>query len=126
MQPPEEVFAAARAMFKTLWDHRLAADSEAKRALEADLSTIEQVEQFLDGNADADTPSVIATYENRIRALGERKLVMPERIVNCDRPLHNSEALKTSLSFSHAWHSVIGRKSGAEARLHQSAGLHTR
>jgi len=111
VQPSKEVFAAARAMFKTLWDRRLAAGHEAKRALEADLSTIErQVDQFLNRIADTDTPSVIAAYENRIRALEERKLVVSERIANCGRPLPDfDEALKTSLGFLASpyqfWHS---------------------
>ncbi|MGE0605362.1 MAG: recombinase, partial [Xanthobacteraceae bacterium] len=111
MQPSKEVFAAARAMFKPLWDRRLAADHEAKRALEADLSTIErQVEQFLDRIADTDTPSVIAAYENRIRALEEHKLVVSERFAKCGRPLpHFDEALKTALGFlanpCQFWHS---------------------
>src|SRR5690606_30672701 len=90
MQPSENVFAAARAMFKTLWSRRLTAQVETRRTLETERSTIErQVEQFLDRIADTDVPSIVATYEKRIRDLEERKIVLAERIANCGRALPN-------------------------------------
>jgi site-specific DNA recombinase len=88
LQPSEELFSAARSMFKTLWDERIASTNETRRTLEAKLSTLEQqVEQFLDRIAETDMPSIIAAYEKRIRALEERKLLVSERIANCGRPL---------------------------------------
>ena len=101
MQPSENVFAAASAMFKTLWSRRLVSQIEGKRTLEAERSTIErQVEQFLDRIADTDVPSIVATYEKRIRDLEERKIVLAERIANCGRALPDfDDALKTSLDF---------------------------
>jgi site-specific DNA recombinase len=101
MQPSENVFAAARAMFKTLWSRRLASQIESKRTLEAERSVIErQVEQFLDRIADTDVPSIVATYEKRIRDLEERKIVLAERIANCGRALPDfDDALKTPLDF---------------------------
>ena len=88
-------------MFKTLWSRRLASQTESKRALEAERSKIErQVEQFLDRIADTDVPSIVATYEKRIRDLEERKIVLAERIANCGRALPDfDEALKTPLDF---------------------------
>ncbi|HVZ32283.1 MAG TPA: hypothetical protein VG963_07655, partial [Polyangiaceae bacterium] len=86
LQPSEELFSAARSMFKTLWDERIASTNETRRTLEAELSTIEQqVEQFLDRIAETDTATIIAAYEKRIRALEERKLLVSERIANCGR-----------------------------------------
>ena len=111
LQPSEELFSAARAMFKTLWDERIASTNETRRTLEAELSTIEQqVEQFLDRIAETDTPSIIAAYEKRIRSLEERKLLVSERIANCGRPLPDfDEALRTALDFlanpCRFWHS---------------------
>jgi site-specific DNA recombinase len=101
MQPSENVFAAARAMFKTLWNRRLTSQTETKRTLDAERSTIErQVEQFLDRIADTDVPSIVATYEKRIRDLEERKIVLAERIANCGRALPDfDDTLKTSLDF---------------------------
>ncbi len=101
LQPSESLFAAAQAMFKELWDHRLASGEENRRVLTTELSTIErQVEQFLDRIADAATPSVIAAYEKRIRKLEERKLNITEKIANCGRPLRSfDETLRTALNF---------------------------
>lgn len=42
MQPSENVFAAARAMFKTLWSRRLASQVETRRTLESERSKIER------------------------------------------------------------------------------------
>jgi predicted metal-dependent hydrolase len=59
-------------MFKTLWNRRLASQTQTKRSLDAERSTIKrQVEQFLDRIADTDVPSIVATYEKRIRDLEE-------------------------------------------------------
>ncbi len=101
LQPSENVFAAARAMFKTLWNRRLASQAETQRTLDTERATVErQVEQFLDRIADTEVPSIIATYEKRIRDLEERKIVLAERIAHCGRALPDFDhALKTSLDF---------------------------
>lgn len=101
MQPSENVFAAARAMFKTLWNRRLASQVESKRTLEAERSAIEQqVEQFLERIAATDVPSIVTAYEKRIRDLEERKIVLAEGIANCGRALPDfDDALKTPLDF---------------------------
>jgi len=45
-------------------------------------------------------PSVISTYENRIRQLEERRIELNERIANCGRPLRSfDETLRTLLDF---------------------------
>lgn len=45
-------------------------------------------------------PSIVATYEKRIRDLEERKIVLAERITNCGRALPDfDDALKTPLDF---------------------------
>ena len=47
------------------------------QSLKTELAKIErQVDQFLDRIADASVPSVISTYENRIRKLEAEKMVM--------------------------------------------------
>src|SRR5690606_24760016 len=50
--------------------------------------------------AATDVPSIVATYEERIRDLEERKIVLAERIANCGRALPDfDDALKTPLDF---------------------------
>ena len=81
MQPSADLFKAARAMFKDLWDHRLATRAARAKALKADIMKVErQVSQFLDRITDASVPSVIAAYESRIKALEDRKIVLMENI----------------------------------------------
>jgi len=59
---------AASTMFKNLWDHKLLSTQTRARSMQSELGKIEnQVEQFLDRIVDADTPSVIAAYETRIK-----------------------------------------------------------
>jgi hypothetical protein len=69
--------------------------------LKAELAKIEpDAEQFLDGIAQAQLPSLIAAYENRIRRLEKWKLEINEKVANCGRPLRSfDETLKTSLDF---------------------------
>src|SRR5690606_29463424 len=71
------------------------------QGLKDDLAQIErQVEQFLNRIADTDIPSVVNAYEDRIRQLEEKKIVVSERIANCGRPVHTlDETLRTSLDF---------------------------
>ena len=101
MRSAPALFSAARAMFEDLWNHRLATAETRRNGLEIELSKVERgVEQFLDRIAQAQLPSVITAYENRIRQLEERKIEIGERIANCGRPLRSfDETLRTSLDF---------------------------
>jgi glutamyl-tRNA reductase len=81
-----ELFSAARAMSEDLWNHRVATGEARRSSLKTELAKIEcDVEQFLDRIAQAQLPSVITAYENRIRQLEERKIEISERIANCGR-----------------------------------------
>lgn len=101
MQPSAHLFKAARAMFKDLWDHRLATGAERTKALKAELAKVnQQVEQFLDRIADASIPSVVAAYENRIKALEDRKIVLAENIAKTGRPVRSfDETVRTAFDF---------------------------
>jgi hypothetical protein len=101
LQPSQELFRAFHAMFKTLWDARLASGAAQTRSLKSELAKIErEVEQFLDRIAETEVSSVITAYENRIRKLEARKLEVAERIANCGRPLKSfDETLRTEMGF---------------------------
>ncbi len=101
MQPTAPLFKAARAMFKDLWDHRLAMGVERTKALKVELGKVEQqVNQFLDRIVDASVPSVIATYETRIKTLEDRKLVLLEKIGTTGRPVRSfEETVRTAFDF---------------------------
>ncbi len=101
MQPSAQLFNAGRAMFKDLWDHRLATGAERTKALKAELVKVnQQVDQFLDRIADASVPSVITAYEARIKALEDRKIVLAENIAKTGRPVRGfDETLRTAFDF---------------------------
>lgn len=90
-----------KAMFKDLWDHRLASGAERVKTLKAELGKVnQQVEQFLDRIADATVPSVIAAYETRIKALEDRKIVLAEKIATTGRPVRSfDETVRTAFDF---------------------------
>ena len=60
-----------------------------------------EVEQFPDRIADAQTPSVIAAYENRIRKLEEQQIVVAEKIASCGRtlPAHKDLAVPSPRAY---------------------------
>ena len=101
MQPSANLLQAARAMFKDLWDHRLATGATRAKALKTELAKVtEQVEQFLDRIADTTVPSVVAAYEKRIKSLEDRKIVLAENIAHCGRPVRSfDETLRTAFDF---------------------------
>ena len=101
LRPAPELFSAARAMFEDLWNRRLVSAEAAETSLKAELAKTERdVEQFLYRIANAQLPSVITAYENRIRRLEERKIELVEKISSCGRPLRSfDETLRTSLDF---------------------------
>jgi site-specific DNA recombinase len=101
LQPTENLFRAARAMFEELWDRRIANGEQRRSALQSELKLVcKQVEQFLDRIADADMPSVIAAYENRIRDLESRRLLLEEKVATEGRPLRSfNDTLRTAFEF---------------------------
>jgi hypothetical protein len=77
-------------------------DPESQIGLyKTELIAIERkVEQFLDRIADADVPSVVKTYEDRIRKLEADKAAMNEKIAGCGQPARGfDEKLRTALEF---------------------------
>ena len=101
LQPSQRLVEAACAMFKDLWNHRLASGESRARALKKELANIEkQGEHFLDRITETTVPSVITAYENRIRKLEEQKLLLIEKIETGGRPLRSfDEALRTAMEF---------------------------
>lgn len=74
-------------MFKDLWNHRLETQKAGSRSLETETGKIgRKADQLLDRIVDADSPSVIRAYENRINDMEGRKTEMQEKIARCGRP----------------------------------------
>lgn len=101
LQPTEKLFCLARTMFENLWNHRLESAVEKAKMLRAELKKTQRgVDQFLDRIADAQLPSVITAYENRIRKLEAQRIVLQEKIAHCGRPLKCfDDSFRTALDF---------------------------
>ncbi|VAW75400.1 hypothetical protein MNBD_GAMMA13-702 [hydrothermal vent metagenome] len=101
LEPSENIFNLASAMFKELWNHRLVSGESRKRSLKTKLTGTErQIDQFLDRIADAATPSVITAYEKRIARLERDKVEIAEKIASEGKPVRDFDStLRTALAF---------------------------
>ncbi len=123
LRPSRELIQVASRMFKEHWEHLGESQQARKRELQSHIAKIDkECEQFLDRIALAQTPSVIAAYENRIRKLDEEKVITAEKIVSCGRPIQPFDtALRTSLAFLAnpclLWHSEYYEDKRAVLRL---------
>ncbi|MDF2374417.1 MAG: recombinase family protein [Rhizobiaceae bacterium] len=99
--PTEALFEVAKAMFKDLWDHRMAQGEANKKSLAAQLVKIDnQVSQFLERILDASVPSVIGAYEERIQRLEMEKRIIKEKAAESGKPANAfDDALRTALEF---------------------------
>ncbi len=111
LQPTEGLFNLAFAVFRDLWDAKLAGQRSQGGVLKSELALIERkVDALLDRIVDADSDSIVKAYEKRIRDLETQKAVMRDRIANCGRPLTTfSETYRTAFDFLASpcklWHS---------------------
>ena len=101
LRPSENLFQMACEMFRELWDSRLASSQTQAQSIESEVRKIDnQVEQLLDRIVAADSQTLIATYEKRIKALEERKALLNEKVRHCGRPLESFDmTLRTALQF---------------------------
>ncbi len=100
-QPHPQVMTIAAAMFRDLWDQKLAGVESEKKSLRVQIAKIDiQIGQFLDRIVTTEVPSVISAYEDRIRKLEGEKLLLKERIQNSVDPIASfEETLRTALDF---------------------------
>ncbi len=101
LRPTEGLFRVACNMLRDQWDARLSLSHSSARSAKGELRQIEQkIEQFLDRIVETDSPALIASYENRVKALEERKAMLAEKVRNRGRPLESFDAaLRTALRF---------------------------
>lgn len=93
-------------MLREIWDRNLALLGSRTKALKSDLKKLDTlVEQLLERVLEAGVPSVIAAYEDRIRQIEERKLVLRDQIKNEGHPESTYDAtVRTALRFlASAW-----------------------
>jgi site-specific DNA recombinase len=101
LKPSEDLFNLASAIFRDLWDQRLAATTERKKSMSAEVTQIDRkIEQMLDRIVDADSETLIKAYEKRVQDCEAEKLLLTERIANCGRPARDyDETFRTVMEF---------------------------
>lgn len=99
--PSRGVLDLAFRILRDLWAKKLASGDEQLSALRANLHGIElKIDQLLDRIVEADSRSVIAAYERRVRDLEAEKAVTKERMASCGKPLAPfAETYRTALDF---------------------------
>ncbi len=99
--PSENLFAAARLMFRELWDDRSRKRADEKLTLEQQIEKINQkVSQILDRLIDADSQTLITAYEKRINDLEDQRLVLHEKIIKCGTALPDfDKTYRTAINF---------------------------
>jgi len=101
IKPPKPLFDVIEAMFRDFWDERHKLCEERTDQARIELKKLErQEQQFLDRLVQADNPSLIVAYENRVKDIGKQKLILRERIDRKERPQKGfDETFRTALDF---------------------------
>lgn len=87
LQPAPSLVRVAQAMFRDLWDDRVARAEQATAHAKAETARIErQTAQLLDRIVEADNPTVIAAYERRIAKLETEQLLLQEKALAAGQP----------------------------------------
>ena len=101
LQPADNLFALAKAMFKDAWSQRLAQAKQAAVTIKRDINAIDrQVDQLLERIVGAENPTVISAYETKLAKLEKEKLIKAEKLENAGKPRHAfDEMFELSLRF---------------------------
>ncbi len=88
-------------MMREQWQSQLDMEEEQKKAARAELLRLERKsEQLVDRIVQADSQTLVTTYENQIRKLEEARIGLNERIHNCGRPQTSFEdTYRTAFNF---------------------------
>ncbi len=98
VQPTEQLYSLAQAMFRDAWDQRLQQAGAMAHSLKTKVAQLEtQIARLLDRIVDAENPRVISTYEARIGELEKEKLILSSKLENTGQPTHTFEEM-----FEHA------------------------
>ncbi|WP_419740148.1 recombinase zinc beta ribbon domain-containing protein [Ruegeria sp.] len=87
IQPTENLFSLAKAMFKDAWNQKLLQTQHAAASRKKEAAKLQkQIDRLLERIVETDNASVITAYENRIAALERQKLVVNDDIENRGKP----------------------------------------
>ena len=102
LTPSPKLYALGRAMLKKAWDMRIQAAVSRRTHAQSELTRLEKrADQMMDRLVEADSPTLIAAYEAKIRKMEEEKAVLREQAAKKQsEPTHEFEAIyRTALGF---------------------------
>ncbi|SEN51922.1 recombinase family protein [Nitrosomonas marina] len=101
LRPSQNLFYMALDMFRDLWNDRLSKRKQEASFIGQEAQKVERsIAKLLDRIVETDSPSIIVTYENRIRELENRKAELNEKIRTCGTVLPDfDETFRTAFSF---------------------------
>jgi site-specific DNA recombinase len=101
LRPSHDMYRLAVALFRELWDARVAASHGNRAQLQAEVKLLEQqIEQLVDRIVNTESPAVLNAYETRLASLETQKAKAAEMVANCGRPITDFDsAHRTALEF---------------------------
>ncbi len=101
LRPSEELYDLAMKMFKALWDNRLENRTQETSSLKLEATKVEQqIAKLVDRVVITDSPTLLMTYEDRIKNLEAKKIELQEKMAQCGRALPDfDKTYRTAFTF---------------------------
>ncbi len=100
LTPPLQIFNLAKTMLRDLWDMRSNGQEANRKALRHELEQLDRkTGVFLDRIAEADSRSLITTYEAKLREIDEQKIILREQLNRQGVRTTFEEAFRTAFDF---------------------------
>ncbi len=101
LAPSRDLFELAEAIFRDLWDQRIESRKAQRKSMAAEIAQIDtKVSRLVNRIVDEHEESMVSAYEERIRELGSKKLLLNERVANCGKPIKGyEESFRTAFTF---------------------------
>ncbi len=101
MKPAPELFALAYDMLRGVWELKAANAEQNSAQIDTELKKIERsLDQFLDRIVEAESSTLIRTYERKIKQLEQERAVLREKQVVVGRPLASfDQTFRTAMSY---------------------------
>ena len=101
LRPSKEIYAALREILTSAWEQRRRASTDRIAILKSELSQIERkTAQLMDRLIEADSPTLIAAYEEQVRKLHSQRIAVQEKLAG-PAPASGDfeESYRTALEF---------------------------
>lgn len=101
LQPSNELFELASAIFRDLWEERSRLSKEMGHSMKAEISKVDRdIEKLVDTLIETDSENTIKALERKIGKLETKRATLREKVENCGKPLRDyDEVFEHSMKF---------------------------